>query len=472
MNSIASHHVSALNVAGIAQIVSAANDIALVVDSDGYIKDVTAEQGTESFGDAANWVGKHWADTVTIESRVKIESLLLSTPEQSPSRWRQVNVPSGGDADIAILFRVFSVDETGKKIVMGRDLRALSVMQQELLDVQHSMEDDYARLYQAETRYRMLFQMASEAILIIDSQGRNILEANPAASVFLDQPLKNLISKRFVKYFADKSAEDIEQLLAGVRATGTSADTKVRTRKGANFALNATLVRQDDSSLFLIHLKETVNQGSAVKPKTSSAVMDVIEHSPDAFVVTDPEGRIMTANDAFMELCQVASDLQIENQPLDNWLGRPGVDLGVLRKNMQQRGSVRSYSTQMNPQFGAPIDVELSGVAALQSSTPCLGFIIRRTLRRTKRAEAMVKQPLGRSLEQMTELVGRVPLKDLVKETTDMIERLCIDAALKMTSNNRASAADMLGLSRQSLYVKLRRFGIGESDSDESAKKQ
>jgi DNA-binding protein Fis len=31
-----------------------------------------------------------------------------------------------------------------------------------------------------------------------------------------------------------------------------------------------------------------------------------------------------------------------------------------------------------------------------------------------------------------------------------------------MTGNNRASAADMLGLSRQGLYAKLHRFGIGD----------
>jgi DNA-binding NtrC family response regulator len=53
----------------------------------------------------------------------------------------------------------------------------------------------------------------------------------------------------------------------------------------------------------------------------------------------------------------------------------------------------------------------------------------------------------------MTKLVGKVPLKDLVRETTDIIERLCIEAALQISENNRASAADMLGLSRQSLYV-------------------
>ena len=51
-------------------------------------------------------------------------------------------------------------------------------------------------------------------------------------------------------------------------------------------------------------------------------------------------------------------------------------------------------------------------------------------------------------------------MKAIVGETVDTIERMCIEAALELTHNNRASASEMLGLSRQSLYVKLRRFGI------------
>ncbi len=49
-----------------------------------------------------------------------------------------------------------------------------------------------------------------------------------------------------------------------------------------------------------------------------------------------------------------------------------------------------------------------------------------------------------------------------MRESTDLIERLCIEAALELTGDNRASAAEMLGLSRQSLYVKLRRYGLGD----------
>jgi DNA-binding NtrC family response regulator len=76
---------------------------------------------------------------------------------------------------------------------------------------------------------------------------------------------------------------------------------------------------------------------------------------------------------------------------------------------------------------------------------------------------------LPRTVEQFTDLVGRVPLKSLVRETTDLIERLCIEAALELTRDNRASAADMLGLSRQGLYAKLRRYGLGDLDGDDGA---
>ena len=37
---------------------------------------------------------------------------------------------------------------------------------------------------------------------------------------------------------------------------------------------------------------------------------------------------------------------------------------------------------------------------------------------------------------------------------------MCIEVALDMTNYDRVAAANMLGLSRQSLYVKMKRYGI------------
>ena len=61
------------------------------------------------------------------------------------------------------------------------------------------------------------------------------------------------------------------------------------------------------------------------------------------------------------------------------------------------------------------------------------------------------------------DLVGASPLKDIVAATTDVIEKMCIETAVELTRNNRVAAAEMLGLSRQSLYVKLRKYNLLES---------
>ena len=60
------------------------------------------------------------------------------------------------------------------------------------------------------------------------------------------------------------------------------------------------------------------------------------------------------------------------------------------------------------------------------------GFTIRNIDRRLN-DRPHAAPALRRSVEQLTELVGRMTLKEIVRETTDLIERLCIEAALELT---------------------------------------
>ena len=464
---LAKKFASNITVEALSKIVASANDLAIVVDRQGIVHDVAAENDQDILSYAREWIGTPWIDTVTVESRPKIESILRGPSSGKPSRWRQVNHPSGSEElDIPILYRAFGIGDPGYKLIMGRDLRPLSALQQQLVDVQQSIERDYSRLYHAETRYRMLFQMASEAIIISDTGTGNIVEANPAAGRLLSKPTNKIIGSSLTSMFSKKHTDELTALQARLRAAGKSEDLRSETRGGVPVNMSATFLRREDASLCLVRLHHVgSSQAPEIESNGKSAVLDVIERSPDSFVVTDLNGRIMAVNEAFIELCQVASEIQMINQPLDQWLGRPGVDVEVLRKNLRQRGEIRHFATRITPEFGAPTDVELSAVAVDHADQPCLGFVIRHVLRRNHAPGTSVSQPLGRTLEQMTELVGQVPMKDLVRETTDMIERMCIEAALKLTTNNRASAADMLGLSRQSLYVKLNRYGIGDAQA-------
>jgi DNA-binding NtrC family response regulator len=80
----------------------------------------------------------------------------------------------------------------------------------------------------------------------------------------------------------------------------------------------------------------------------------------------------------------------------------------------------------------------------------------------------MDTQQLGEvDMQSVIELIGSQSLRDIVAKTTDVVEKMCIETAVELTSNNRVAAAEMLGLSRQSLYVKLRKYGLLKSGGDD-----
>jgi transcriptional regulator PpsR len=206
-------------------------------------------------------------------------------------------------------------------------------------------------------------------------------------------------------------------------------------------------------------------QAAAGAASASPDLADALRLAPDAVAVTDEEGRVKGVNDAFLELAQLATREQAIGQSVDRWLGRSGVDVSVLLSNLRQRGMVRLFTTGLRGELGAMADVEISASRMDQGAVPAYAFFVRDVgLRVGSEHPLNVKMP--KSIEQLTQRVGRVPLKELVRESTDIIEALCIEAALELTSDNRASAAELLGLSRQSLYAKLRRYRIGGLGGD------
>ncbi len=139
----------------------------------------------------------------------------------------------------------------------------------------------------------------------------------------------------------------------------------------------------------------------------------------------------------------------------------------MLLSNLRQHGAVGVFTTSLRGEVGAVHEVEISASQLESAQPPTLAFAVRDIGRRLP-GEERVPAKLARSASELTELVGRVPMKDIVSETSDLIEQLCIETALQMTNDNRALAAQFLGLSRQSLYVKLRRYGLGDLGSDNS----
>jgi transcriptional regulator PpsR len=455
-----------------AKLIAAATDVAVVVDRQGFIRDVAfnKEELSLELDGHGRWLGARLVDTVTPETRAKVSELLADVSTRASSGWRQVNHPSPAGEDIPVLYSAVNIGRDDRYVVVGRDLRPLAVMQQRLLNAQQSMERDYVRLRHAETRYRLLFQVSSEAVMIVDAGSNIVLDANPSALALFDESAPQVLKAAFLSHFDAASAKQVQTFLADVRATGRDGNSRAVLAKGKReCSVAASLFRQENASLFLVRLSSEALRSESSALKATAALLKFFDAVPDGLVITQFDGRIVKANPAFIEMAQLGSAEQSRGELLDRWLGRAGVDFSVALANLRQNGSIRLFSTTLRGEHGATADVEVSAASLADGDEkPGFGFAIRNVEKRLSVAAPSAKE-LPRSVAQLTQRIGRVPLRDLVREATDVIEKLSIEAALELTGDNRASAAEMLGLSRQSLYVKLRRFGLDDHSGEGEA---
>jgi transcriptional regulator PpsR len=455
----------------VAQLLAASSDVVLLLDEAGVILDLAFTGDDLIARGCQQWQGKAWMRTVTLESQPKVQALLkTSNPQQSA--WRHINHDLDDGTVLPLAYCVVAVSQAGSgktkpavhRVAFGRDLRPQVAVQQRLVTAQLSMERDYWRLRQAETRYRLLFQLASEPVLILDGALDKITEINPAAQTLLGDKQgghRQALSERL----DPASLGALRDMLEKLRSNGRADPVPVRLKGGQEFLASASQYREEQTLQFLLRLTAQTAQSHAKLPSGNPWLGPFMEQAPDAVALTDLDGRVLAVNQAFVDLAQVGNSDLARGVLLDTWLGRSGVDLRVLLTNLRQHGTVRLFATQMRGELGSAAEVEISAATLQRGEEKCLGFTIRDMGRRLA-PETRAPRELPRSASQMTELVGRMPLKDIVRETTDLIEQLCIEAALQLTHNNRASAAEMLGLSRQSLYIKLRRFGLVDGSAD------
>ena len=146
-------------------------------------------------------------------------------------------------------------------LVIGRNLRAMASLQRALAETQQALERDYLRMRGAETRYRLLFQLGSEPVLVVDAGTRRVTEVNPAAARLFGRADKRIVGQDAVDLFDGASLRDLESLFAGLRVTGQAADLDARLGQGrGTVRVAASLFRQDNATSVLLRLAAVLSQ--------------------------------------------------------------------------------------------------------------------------------------------------------------------------------------------------------------------
>ncbi|MEM1318447.1 MAG: transcriptional regulator PpsR [Pseudomonadota bacterium] len=444
-----------------AKIVASAADVTLVIDAHGVIRD--AAFGVEALFNSGgrSWSGRPLMETVTAECEDKVISLLEDARKGGSIRSREINHSLPHGEDMPVRYSASQLDDDGSVIVFGQDISRIVVLQQKLMNAQLSMERDFAKLRAGELRYRMMFQLSDVAQVVVEAEGLTVADMNAAAGRLLGVEVNGAGDRNLAELFDTDDSAVLENVLRATVDEDREHDIAINLSDGNALALTATPFRQDRKTYLLIHLAPRGEGGASGQVALDRQVMEIVEQMPDAFVLTTPDRKILATNAAFLDLLNIDSVRDTEGTVFDHWFERPGVDCNVLVANMKEHGVVRRFATMLRSRFGRVESVEIAATRIPHRDTHILGFLIR-PLAAPAGTSMGEETALTRSNEQITNLVGHMPLKDIVRETTHMIEQLCIETALDLTKGNRVSAARMLGLSRQSLYAKLARDAENE----------
>lgn len=443
------------------QIVATAADIAIVVTYEGEIETVVINPLNRSMGELDHWINHNLRDFLALDSATRVEALLVEYREGKNDVTAAVEVNHFDNAnwDFPIRYSFHPTGHDNTLLMLGRDLRPVAELQQRLVKAQLALEKDYESRRDFETRYRVLMETSRDALVLIDAASGRVTDLNLAAAEMIDAPADTLVGTVFAAEFdVKRRADTLDQLIETAASDGETSITLKTNRSATPIAIFPKLFRAAGDRTLLCRLEGALRL-EGVAAELSDNLGSLFRKGADAVIFTDEKGKIRSANDAFLDLTDTASVTSLKGRNLSEFLIRGQVDLNVLLENAERSGRMRVYSTRLSSQHGSEVAVEVSATHLTDNASPRFAFVIRDA----SRSDVLRDTPDVQDDEKMRdvlELVGSTPLKEIVSATTDVIEKICIQTAVELTGNNRVAAAEMLGLSRQSLYVKLRKYDL------------
>lgn len=445
-----------------ARVFANAADVILIIGANGTIRDASFSMQEVYEGGGNSWTGRNFADIVTPECKTKVEKLLTDARAGRKTKPREMNHKMAEGGDLPVRYTAVPLGLNGLVVAFGRDISSISVLQQKLMSSQLTVEREFARVRAAESRYRMIFQLGDIPYILVDAATLRVCDITPAARRILGFSHQRIDDVKVSSLFDNSNTEILHKLLRASVDDGSDEDIKTVLRGGEIITVAASHFRQEQKSYLLLRLSSDSGNVLEFSSAAERKFLDVVDKMTDAFVVTNASREIVAVNSAFVSLLGLASSKEAEGRPIDFWFDRPNVDCSVLMANVREHGKVRRFATVLRTSYDQLENVEIAAVQTVNRGETVFGFVIRPMSAALAASEAEIKS-ISRSDEQVASLVGHMPLKDIVRQTTEMIEKLCIETALELTKGNRALASQMLGLSRQSLYAKL---GKNKSSDD------
>ncbi|MGC3940272.1 transcriptional regulator PpsR [Roseobacter sp. EG26] len=446
----------------LSSIIGAASDIALVISAEGKILSVVLNTHSESFGNLKHWESRPLVEFLTRETAPKFEAAHAAyLSGEVPNKPLELNHYDNAVWQYPVRYTFHRFGQENAALLLGRDLRPIAETQQQLVQAQIALEQGYETRREFDARFRVLLANADQAIAFVSVQTGRIEDANEAAAALLGLKVGALKGGSFAHYFSDRATGELIESLMNATLSEEGGSVQLRSsQSGQSIIVRPVVFRAGGQRILLCRL---ASEGDATAPDAAaSQALALFRAGSDAMAFLSGEGVITSVNESFLDMVGAAHLTDVVGRSFSDFLGRGRIDLDVLTDRSHRGGQMRIYATKLINDLGARLSVEISATPLDASGDAIVGCVVRDVSRgEAARGSATIPaQTPAQPARSVMDLVGSTSLKEIVAETTDVVEKMCIETAVELTGNNRVAAAEMLGLSRQSLYVKLRKYGL------------
>ena len=426
-------------------------DIALSLDRDGVIRNVAP---SEALGDESLdlWRGLPWSETVPPALVDRVANAIEASRSSGKSHCFRVQqrLPSG--RELPVEYTTVSLGKKAGFVAIGRNLQTVTDLQSRLVDALKAREQDFWRLRDIEQRYRAVLDASNEAVALIRTSNMRVVEANVRAA----RSLGLLPGSEFLPYLSSRDRKSLETALELARSQGRAPNIVLHLQSGLQWSLRASLVTNDSDAFYLLQMSTF---GAAAETVAEpDALEQILRRLPDAFVIVDQDGAILKANPTFLDLIHVGVESAVVGQNLRRWLSHPGEDLSDIMALVLRHGSVRMLRSRLEGELGIQTEVEISAVGDRTPNPTTFGLLMRDVSPREQRPNRVLALALSDLSSESS--APDETLEAVIKAAVGVIERRCIDEALTKCGGNRTLAARRLGLSRQTLHVKLNKYKL------------
>lgn len=406
-------------------------DIVLIVGQDGVIQNVAMGTAINE-PVAGKWIGRHWAETVTGHTRRKIELLMQEVEIGGVTRRREVNHQSSTGTDIPVSYSALRLGKQGPVIAVGRDLRTVAAIQQQMLTAQQEMERSYWTLRRDQGHQRELNQVASDAVLVVTGRNFELSKSNAAADNLLLQADASLCLQ-------------LRELLDKARQSGKAVEVRTRLKaKGPNSPL---------LDLFVTSLRSH-EPGNVARNMLVRARKVGINEAPPAdirTIITDTQGRILMASDAVIAMCANSGTSVLYGKSLSSLLDSAQGVLAELPQRVLQDGMAHIPSTILGGNATPACEAEVTATLMTDGDQERIGFCLRVQTISTVDTWTQSLQSL---------LASHLPLTDLLQQVQKLTEHKAIVDALRGNGANISASANLLGVSVTDLTQRIERLQI------------